>query len=339
MSQTVLLTGASSFIAKHVALKLLHAGMTVRASVRSAAREGEVIAALSPDAAATVERLSFVHLDLTRDDGWAQAAEGVDALVHTASPFPIAQPKNADDLIRPAVDGTLRALRAARDAGVGRVVLTSSIAAIMRCDLPAGRDQHDETDWSQTDHPAATFYDQSKTLAERAAWDFVRDEAPDMALTTINPGFVLGPPLDDGFGSSVGFVKRLLSGKDPMLPRLGLPVVDVRDVAEMHLRALQRPKTAGGRYPATAGSIWFVEMSRRLKAEYPARRMATREAPKLLLRAIALFDPEVKSILPDLGHLYRVSNRRAAEDMGMSFIPPEQALLATAEYLVAHKLV
>lgn len=338
MTQTILLTGASGFIAKHVVLTLLKAGMTVRASVRSAAREREVIAALGSDAGTVTDRLSFVHLDLMRDDGWAKAADGVDAVVHTASPFPIAQPKDAAEVIRPAVDGTLRAVRAARDAGVGRVVLTSSIAAIMRSDLPAGRDQHDETDWSRIDHPSTTFYDQSKTLAERAAWDFVRDEAPEIALTTINPGFVLGPPLDDGFGSSVGFVKRLLSGKDPMLPRLGLPIVDVRDVAEMHLRALQRSETAGRRYPATAGSMWFVEMSRRLKAEYPDRRMATREAPKLLLRMLALFDREVKSILPDLGHIYRVSNRGAVEDMGMNFIPAEQALLATADYLVARKL-
>ena len=197
MPQTVLLTGASGFIAKHVLLKLLMAGMTVRASVRSAGREAEVVAALGPAAAeAARERLSFVHLDLLRDSGWRETALGADAIVHTASPFPIAQPKQADDLIRPAVDGTLRALRAAQTAGVGRVVLTSSIAAIMRCELPPGHEQHDETDWSRADHPSTTFYDRSKTMAELAAWDFVRDEAPEIALTSINPGFVLGPPLD-----------------------------------------------------------------------------------------------------------------------------------------------
>jgi dihydroflavonol-4-reductase len=340
MTQTVLLTGASGFIAKHVLQKFLLAGLTVRASVRTAKREDEVIAALEPGAAkAAQQRLSFVHLDLTDDAGWQEAAEGVDAVVHTASPFPIAQPADAEALIRPAVDGTLRALRAAQAAGVGRVVLTSSIAAIMRCDLPSDRDQHDETDWTHLEHPAATFYDRSKTMAERAAWDFVLTEAPGMALTTINPGFVLGPPLDDTFGSSVAFIKRLLSGKDPMLPALGLPIVDVRDVAEMHLCALRLPETAGKRYPATAGSMWFVEMSRRLKAKYPDRRLATREAPKLLMRLIALFDAEVKSILPDLGQIYRVSNRRAVEDMGMNFIPAEQAMLATAAYLVRRKLV
>ena len=342
MAQTVLLTGASGFIARHIAARLLDAGHVVRASVRDTGRGEELRSILAGHLAepeAAVSRLKVVTLDLTGDTGWAEAAEGADAILHTASPFPIAQPKDEAELIRPAVEGTLRALRAAQAAGVQRVVLTSSIAAVMHCPLRPGRDSHDEDDWTDPAHPGTTAYDRSKTLAERAAWDFVVETDPGIGLTVINPGFVLGPPLGPRFGSSVGLVKRLLSGKDPMLPALGLPVVDVRDVAEMHLRALDRPQTAGKRYIASAGSMWFTEMGRVLKAAHPARRIATRTAPKPLLRLIALFDAEIRSILPSLGLLQRTSNARAVAEMGMDFIPPEDALRASARHLIDHRLV
>ncbi len=342
MTQTVLLTGASGFIARHIAARLLDAGHVVRASVRDTRRGEALRVSLSghladPEAAAS--RLEVVTLDLTGDTGWGEAAEGVDAILHTASPFPIAQPKDEAEVIRPAVDGTLRALRAAQSAGVRRVVLTSSVAAIIHSPLRPGRDSHDEDDWTDPAHPAATAYDRSKTMAERAAWDFVAGTDPDIALSVINPGFVLGPPLGTRFGSSVGFVKRLLSGKDPMLPALGLPVVDVRDVAEMHLRALDRPETAGKRYIASAGSMWFTEMGRVLKAAYPDRRIATRTAPKPLLRLLALVDGEVRSILPALGTLKLASGLRAVSEMDMAFIPPEQALRASARHLIENGLV
>jgi dihydroflavonol-4-reductase len=341
MSGLVLLTGASGFIAKHVAARLLAAGWRVRATVRSAQRGDEVRPALAPHVAQgdLDALLSFVDLDLTSDAGWDVAAQGADALVHTASPFPLAQPKNHDDLIRPAVDGTLRALRAARDAGIGRVVLTSSMAAIMHRDLPSGRTAYTEDDWTDPAHPRTTAYDRSKTLAERLGWDFVRDEAPQIALTTINPGLVLGPLMDDRYGSSIQVVRRMLSGKDPMLPALALPVVDVRDVAEMHLRALERPDTAGGRYIASAGTMSMPEMGRALKAAYPDRRIATREAPYLAMRLFALWDAEVRSILPVLGWRPKVSAERAERDMGIRFIPAEDALRATAADLIRRNLV
>ena len=341
MTGLVLLTGASGFIAKQIAERLLNAGWRVRATVRGANRRDELRAALAADGGADDldARLEFVELDLTKDDGWAAAARGVDALVHTASPFPLAQPQNQDDLLRPAVDGTLRALKAAKAAGVGRVVLTSSIAAIMHRDLPAGRNAYDESDWTDPAHPRATTYDRSKTMAERAAWDFVKDDAPQMQLTTINPGLVFGPLLDDRYGSSVSLVKRLLSGRDPMQPRLALPVVDVRDVAEMHLRALQRPDTAGKRYIASAGVMRFAEMGAVLKAEWPDRRIATREAPNMAMRLFALWDGEARSILPSLGWEPRISAARAEGEMDIRFIPADDALRATAADLLRRKLV
>ncbi len=341
MSRLALLTGASGFIAKHVAARLLGAGWRLRATVRSAARAEEVRTALGgvADTATLQANLDFVELDLNRDENWDRALAGADALVHTASPFPLSQPEDEDALIRPAVDGTLRALRAARDARVERVVLTSSLAAVMHCALPDGRQAYDARDWTDPAHPRATAYDRSKTLAERAAWDFVATEAPRMRLTTVNPGLVLGPLLDDRFGSSVAVVRRLMSGKDPMQPDFGLPVVDVRDVAEMHLQALERPGTAGQRYLASAGSLRFYEMARMLQDAHPDRGITPRRAPNLLMRLVALWDRDVRSILPSLGFMPQVSAAATEADMGIAFIRLEEALRATADDLLRRGLL
>jgi dihydroflavonol-4-reductase len=342
MAQTVLLTGASGFIAKHVVRSLVDAGYTVRGTVRRLERGDEVRDAVRPnlaDDSGLAERLTFVVADLEDDSGWAEAMDGVDAVVHCASPFPIAQPKDESVLIRPAVEGTLRVLRAAHEAGVDKVVLTSSVAAIVHGDLPEGRDTYDEDDWTDLQHKTVTAYIKSKTLAERAAWDFVANEAPDMALTAINPGFVVGPALDGQIGGSLSVVVRLLSGKDPMLPRHGIPVVDVRDVAEAHLRALQRPEAAGRRYAVAAGSMWFAEMGAVLKAAHPERKIATRTAPNMAMRLLGLFDREVRIIVPSLGIIERLSNERATTELGMTFIAPDQSIRDTAQHLIEHDLV
>ncbi len=338
MVDTVLLTGISGFIAKHCAVKLLNAGFTVKGSLRTPAREKEVRDAVRPHLTypALEKNLSFVTLDLTRDDGWAEAANGCAAIVHTASPFPISQPKDESDLIRPAVDGTLRVLGAAKAAGVGRVVLTSSIVSVMQ---GIHGKTYDEGDWLDPSTPGTTAYAKSKVLAERAAWDFVRDQAPELSLTTINPGFVLGAPLDAEYGSSVGVIKRFLTGKDPMMPAIGFPVVDVTDVAEMHVRALLRPETGAKRYLAASDTMWFSDIGRVLKEAYPKRRIATATAPNFVLRILALFDAELRSILPQLGKVEHINNSRAVSEMGMSFVAPEQAVLASARFLVGHKLV
>jgi dihydroflavonol-4-reductase len=333
--ETVVLTGISGFIAKHVALQLLAAGYHVRGSLRNLDRAGEVRAALAPHLdAAALARLDFVALDLTQDAGWPQAMAGASALIHTASPFPIVQPKDPQELIRPAVDGTLRALSAAKSAGVARVILTSSSVAIV--DVMKGGMQ-DETDWCQTDAPGTTAYSQSKTLAERAAWDYARTHG--LALTTVNPGFVLGPPLDGQFGSSISVVARMLRGRDPMVPDISFLCVDVRDVAAAHLRALQRPATAGLRIACVSGTLSMAEMGRVLKAAYPQRRIPTRIAPKALLRALALFDPAIRTILPSLGQVHHISNARARQVLDLRFISPEGALRASADYLIKARAV
>lgn len=339
MTQTILLTGASGFIAKHIAVAVLNAGYRLRASLRSPGRADEVRNAVRPHLTdpAGADRIDFVSLDLGDDAGWNAAMTGVDALLHTASPFPLAQPRDPQALIRPAVDGTLRALRAAHSAGVGRVVLTSSVAAIAASDLPPGRSAHDERDWSDPDHPLATPYFRSKLMAERAAWAFRDEAAPEMALTVLNPVLVLGPALDGYYGSSLQVVERVLAGRDPMLPRVGFPVVDVRDVAQAHLRALERPESAGQRILLADRFLWFRDLADLLRKAYPDRRIPSRTAPDLLIRALSLFDPTIRAILPSLGLRQEVSAQRARQVLGIDFIPAEEAVRAAAASVIAAK--
>jgi dihydroflavonol-4-reductase len=335
MSQTILLTGISGFVAKHVALVHLGAGYTVRGTLRNLGRGEEVRRALAPhldDAA--MARLSFAQTDLDSDAGWDAAMQGIDTLVHTASPFPLTSPRNEGDLIRPAVDGTLRALRAAHAAHVNRVVLTSSTVAIVPAEK-AGT--FDEANWADASLPTTSPYAKSKILAEQAAWSFARSNA--MALTTINPGLVLGAPLDMNIGSSVAIIQRIMKGKYPMLPQIDFSVVDVVDVARMHLYAVQNPATADKRYACVAGRLSMVEIGRLLKATYPTRRIPTRVAPKLLLRLLAVFESGLASILPSLDKPQSVLNARAVAEMKMTFTPPKEALKITANWLDAKGLV
>lgn len=339
MPKIVLLTGASGYIAKHIALQLLQAGYHVRGTLRDPARGDAIRAALAPHVHDLDAKLDFAQVDLTRDDGWAEALAGVDVLVHTASPFPITQPDNPDDLIRPAVDGTLRALRAAQAAGVNRVVLTSSTAAISGSDLPQGDTAYNETNWTDPADPKITAYTKSKTLAEKAAWDFVAENAPDMRLTVINPGFVVGAPLDARFGSSVGVIARILRRKDPMLPNFGFAAVDVQDVAELHVAVIDRPETYGQRIMAVDRFVWFTDMAQAIKAAYPARRIVTRVAPDFIVRLLALFDPAIRTIVPSLGRQDRYDNARAMATLGRGMRQVNKSVVATAAYLIDNKLV
>lgn len=342
MPKTVLLTGASGYIAKHIALQLLDAGYHVRGTVRDTARAAEVTAAVSQhlaDPANLANRLSFVTLDLTSDDGWDAAMAGVDVLMHTASPFPMAQPKNEDALIRPAVDGALRALKAAQSAGVTRVVFTSSTAAISGSPLPPGDTSYDETNWTDPNDPDIVAYSKSKTLAEQAAWDFVRDHAPEMELTVINPSFVLGAPLDNTFGTSIAVIERLLNAKDPMLPNFGFSVVDVRDVAEMHVTVIEKPETFGQRVMTVDRFVWFVDMAKAIKTAYPSRKIRTGVAPDFFMRFLARFDPAIRSIVPLLGKQEKTDNTRAMSILGRGMRQAPKSVTASAKHLIDNGLV
>ena len=342
MTQTVLLTGASGYIAKHIALQLLEAGYNVRGTVRDLSRGTEVTDAIRPhlkDDSNLETRLAFVALDLTTDTGWTEAMDGVDVLMHTASPFPLDQPKNEDDLIRPAVDGAMRALRAAHAAGVKRVILTSSTAAISGSALPAGDISFDETNWTDPTDPDAGAYVRSKTLAEQAAWNFVSKDAPDMHLTTINPGFVLGAPLDQHFGTSIQVIERLLRGKDPMLPDIGFSTVDVQDVAEMHVTVINKPETFGQRIMTVDSFLTFKDIAQAVKAAFPSRRIPTRVAPNFLIRILGRFDPTIKSIIPGLGRVDKIDNSRARVTIGRGMRQARKSVVSSATYLIDNKLV
>lgn len=322
----VLVTGASGFIAKHIVRELLEQGHEVRASIRSDRRRAE-LEALFPDA-----DLDFVTLDLNLDDGWSAALEGVDVLMHTASPFPATVPKDREDLIRPAVDGTMRAMRSAQQAGVTRVILTSSCAAIYKDANKPPMQQADESNWTDPDHPSTSAYEASKTLAERAAWQFV-EEHPEMRLTTINPGGVFGPAMDRNYGTSLQIVERLLAGKDPMLPKINMPVVDVRDVARMHVAALTNDETVGERFAANAGAMTMVEIAETLNEAELGASVTTREAPSWLLKIFALFDKTLAQVVGNLGRNGDVNGSKAERVMGFSYIPSREALVSSARYI------
>jgi dihydroflavonol-4-reductase len=341
MSRTILVTGASGYIAKHIVLELLEQGDRVRGSVRSEKRAQELRAAMQANLSdpAKLQNLSSVTLDLLSDDGWSAAMEGVDAVIHTASPFPLVQPKNADEVIRPAVDGALRALRAAQTAGARRVVMTSSVVSVVTAVKPSNGRTYTEADWSDATSPTATPYAKSKTLAERAAWDFVKASGGAIDLTCINPSLVVGPPLDTDYGTSIEVIERLLRAKDPMLPNVGFGTVDVRDVAAAHVRALDVAESVGQRIIVNDRFLWFVDMARAVKAALPDRRVVTRVAPDFVVKLLGLFDPSIATIKDELGKRLEIDNARARSVLGIDFRDTRESVGESARWLVDNRRV
>lgn len=331
----VLVTGGSGFIGVHAILQLLDAGHTVRTTVRSRAKEDTVREMLAVGGGDPGSELAVLQADLLRDEGWAEAARGCDFVLHVASPFPPSVPKRENELIRPAREGTLRVLRAARDAGVQRVVLTSSFAAIGYGHEP--RDEpFDEGWWTDLDGRAVTPYVKSKTLAERAAWQFVEEQGGGMELSVVNPVAVFGPVLGPKFSTSVLLVQRLLEGAVPGFPRLSFGVVDVRDVADLHLRAMESPAAAGERFLAISGGAMSIgEMARVLRERLgeAARRVPGRELPDWLIRLVGRFNPEIRSVTPELGRRKDATSVKARRVLGWEPRSREEALVASAESL------
>lgn len=332
----VLVTGGSGFIGSHAILQLLAAGHQVRTTVRDLNREADVRALLKQGGAEPGGRLSFVAADLTRDAGWAEAAAGCEYVLHVASPLPPSVPKHEDELIVPARDGALRLLRAARDAGVKRVVLTSSFAAVGYGHKVQSA-PFNESNWTNLDGDDLTAYTKSKTLAERAAWDFIAKEGGGLELSTVNPVGVFGPVLGADYSTSILIVQRLMDGALPGSPKLSFGVVDVRDVADLHIRAMTHPMAKGERFLAVAGDfLWMREIAQVLKSRMgsAARRVPTRELPNWMVRLASLRDPAIKLILPELGKRKNATNEKARRVLGWSPRSNEEALTATAESLV-----
>jgi len=338
---TVLVTGGSGFIGVHTILQLLAAGHDVRATLRNPDRSTEVIAMLRQGGAAAPDKVGFVTADLLRDDGWREAAAGCDYVLHVASPLGSHVPEDENELIVPAREGTLRVLRAARDAGVKRVVVTSSFAAI-GYGHPPQTEAFDETVWSNLEGPDVQAYPKSKTLAERAAWDFVAREANGLELAVVNPTAVFGPALGPDFSESIGIIKALLDGAMPAAPRIHFGLVDVRDVADLHLRAMTSPNARGERFLAVAGEIMSVQQVGRVLREKlgsKAQRVPRFQVPDWMMRLAARRNPLARAALPLLGKVRRSTSAKAQRVLGWKPRGNEEMIVATAESLIRLGLV
>jgi nucleoside-diphosphate-sugar epimerase len=338
---TVLVTGGSGFVGSHTIVQLLNGGHAVRTTLRSQAREADVRAMVRVGGAQPGDRLSFCVADLEADSGWADAMAGCTYVLHVASPFPAGEPKDEDEVIAPAREGTLRVLRAARDAGVKRVVMTSSFAAVGYGH--AGRNaSFTEEDWTDTSGPDVAPYIKSKALAERAAWDFMTREGGALELAVINPVGVFGPVLGPDYSSSIGIIKSLLDGEMPMTPHLHFGVVDVRDVADLHLKAMTSPQARGQRFIAVAGpAVSMGDVAKILRARLgdAARKVPRFDGPNWLFRVAAMVMPQLKGIVPQLGIIRNASNEKAKRLLHWNPRPAEEAIVATAESLLAFGLV
>jgi dihydroflavonol-4-reductase len=334
--ERVLVTGATGFIAGHCINELLTHGYPVRGTVRNRATAD--VAHLYAMAERTGGSLELVEARLDADAGWAEAVAGCTAIWHVASPNPSEIPKTDDEVVRPAVDGTLRLLRAAAASGtVRRVVMTSSTAAVTSGHPPDGDRVYTEADWSDVD--ASSAYPKSKTLAERAAWEFVRDT--ELELVTINPGLVLGPLLRAERTTSIEVIRRLLGHEFPAVPGMGFAMVDVRDVATAHRLAMQTPGAAGQRFICAGDHVWMRKMAFILADEFGPRgyRIPTRPLPYWVMWVIGRFDPTVRFALPFVGKPERVSAARAAAELGWTMRPVEATIVDTAESLLRYGVV
>ena len=332
----VLVTGATGFIAGHVILQLLEAGHEVRGTARSAGSATKLNQTLSQYAGKPVS-IELVAANLEHDEGWAEAVAGMDFVQHVASPFPSGLPKDPEELIRPATDGALRVLKASRAAGVKRVVMTSSMAAIAYGwgdNRPAVLT---EEHWSNPGNlKDNTAYTRSKTIAERAAWDYVNGEGKGLELSVINPAAVLGPVMSGDLSASLELLTMPLSGKIPAVPRIGFGIVDVRDVAAAQLAALTVPEAAGERFLVSQPFMWFTEVVDILRAEFPAyaKKLPKGALPDFLLKTMSLFNPTLKQLIPELGRQRQISNEKARTILGWTPRTANEAIIDGAQSLI-----
>lgn len=332
---TVLVTGGTGFLGGWCVASLLERGYDVRTTVRDLARERAVRDSVEAAGVDPGSRLAVLAADLMSDTGWAEAVASCRYVLHVASPFPPVQPKDPDELIVPARDGALRVLRAALDAGVERVAMTSSVAAIRSARESSAAAPYTEADWTDGADPARTPYVRSKTIAEQAAWEHVRAAGTEDRLATINPGAIIGPAPGDDHSYSLQVIQRLLDGL-PAMPRLGFTFVDVRDVADLHIRALTDAAAGGERFIAADRFLWMAEVAAILRERLgdAAKKVPTRVAPNLAIRAMALFDGSIRSVVSDLGRQSWFSSEKARGTLGWAPRPVEDSIEDCARSLI-----
>lgn len=330
----VLVTGATGFIASHTILALLNKGYEVRGTARSASKAERLNATLSAYSGKPVN-VELVSADLTRDEGWAEAMEGVTYLQHLASPIPNNLPKDADELIIPARDGALRALKAAKAAGVKRAIMTSSFASIGYGWGDRRPAILDETHWSNPDNIRDnTAYTRSKAVAEKAAWDYVNTDGAGLELATINPVAVLGPAMSADVSASLELVQQPMQNKVPAFPKLTFGIVDVRDVALAHVAAMELPEAAGERFLVGEQVLKFIEIGEILRNAYPDRKLPKGELPSWLVRMLTVVNPTLKQVLPELDKARAYSNEKSRRVLGLDYIPAKDAILASTNSLI-----
>jgi nucleoside-diphosphate-sugar epimerase len=336
--KTVLVTGGSGFLAGWCIIGLLERGYRVRTTVRNPARERDVHAAVESQLGPG-QHLTVHQADLMSDEHWDHAIEGCDHVLHVASPFPPSQPKDPDELIVPAREGTLRVLRAALDADVKRVVVTSSIAAVRLAPGSENRPLTEE-DWTDPEDESLTPYVRSKTIAEQAAWALVKERDEQDRLAVVNPGAIIGPVLHDDTSYSLEAVERLLKGM-PGMPRLGFSFVDVRDVADLEILAMTSPGAGGQRFIAVTKFLWMAETGEILRDRLgdAASKVPTRTIPDFVVRAMALFDGGIRSVVGGLGKRSELSSEKARTTLGWSPRPIEDTIAETGESLIRHGVV
>jgi nucleoside-diphosphate-sugar epimerase len=334
-SDSVLVTGGSGFLGGWCLVELLRRGYEVRATIRDPARESEVRAMLERETEVG-DRLSLFVADLNDDEGWEDAVRGCGYVLHVASPFPPQQPKDPDELVVPAREGTLRVLRAALEAGVNRIVVTSSAVAVANSGgPPRSGEAYTEEDWSDPANPELSPYGRSKTIAERSAWDLVNERGETGRLSVVNPSAILGPVLSDDRSYSLQAIERLLAGM-PGIPRLGFSFVDVRDVADLQIRAMTGPQAAGERFLGAGPFLWMSDVAAILRDRLgpSADKVPTRKVPNFVVRAMARLDPSLRSVVGDLGRRRLLSSEKAKARLGWSPRPIEETVVDTAESLL-----
>jgi dihydroflavonol-4-reductase len=340
MSKKVLLTGVTGFLGSHTTIQLLNKGYEVVGTLRNKARTNSIREVIERHTD-HIDKLSFAEADLTNAEVWNEITRGVDYVLHIASPFPRVLPKHEDDLIIPAREGALNVLRAAAANGVKRVILTSSTGAILYGKEKAKRSAiYSEEEWTDvTNKKDTTPYFRSKTIAEKAAWDFIEQDNSGLELTTICPGAILGPVLEDDFGTSANIVIKSLDGSAPAVPPIGFDLVDVRSVAEMHILAMENPEAAGQRFISSAGFLTFKQVSDILREKYPDRKIPRASLPPFAVRLFSYIDNTLKPILIDLGAERKVDNSKARNLLDWNPISPKEAVLSCAESVMALDIV